>query len=347
MPQTHHNRKPFGERLIQSNWRWLLFPLWLLYRPIIGLRNQAYDCGLLNGKRLSKPVISVGNIIAGGSGKTPVVAYLCQLLQTDYQVHVLSRGYKKDGEHNEEASLIAAPVHSHHKRFIAGQSAIKAGANLLVLDDGFQHRQLARDCDIVLIDATRPWGFPGLTPGAVLPLGFLRESRRALKRADLLLVTRSDQVSEQLRKHLLQLLRRLHKPVLCSQHAPACLRTLDGTSHDCTILAGKQVICISGIAHPQSFVDSARGLGYDICERFDYPDHHHFTSAEIQQWLERAQERNACILCTSKDAVKLQRLWPADAQIPCYILEVKLQLNTDDEKELLSCIQRHLGAAAQ
>lgn len=343
----HHNRKPFAERLIQSPWRWLLFPFWLIYRPLIGLRNLAYDCGLCSGKRLNKPVISVGNIIAGGSGKTPVVAYLCQQLQQDYVVHVLSRGYKKDGDENEEAALIDAPVHSHSQRFLAGQAAIKDGAELLILDDGFQHRQLQRDLDIVLIDATRPWGFPGFRAGALLPLGFLRESRRALKRADIILLTRSDQIAAPLRALLLQQLQRLQKPVYCCHHQVVGLRSLEGTTHDCSLLQEKKLICVSGIAHPQSFIDAAQDLHYQICERFDYPDHHHFSASDVQHWLQRAQELDAQLLCTSKDAVKLQRLWPTDAPVQCYSLEIKLQLAADDEEQFLQCIQQRLAAVAQ
>ena len=342
MQNPVRNKKPLGERLINSNWRIIFFPLWLLYRPIIGLRNVAYDRGLFRPRRLSKPVISIGNIIAGGSGKTPLVAFMVSLLKAKHTVHILSRGYKGDGQQNEEAALIDAPVHCNSNRYVSGKQAIQAGADVLILDDGFQHRQLARDCDIVLIDATRPFGFAHTLRGAVLPLGFLRESHSALKRADMLILTRCDQAQAHVLKQLRHIAQRYGKDVYECQHQATCLRDHTGHAFPLQTLHEQSCICVSGIAHPQAFIDTARALNYQIRDRIDYPDHHHFSPADVSHIQALAEEHQAAVLCTSKDAVKLAALWPNDSATQLYSLEIEIGFSDEDQARLLSDLQQYL-----
>ena len=351
MQRSATSRRPLGERLINSPLRFLLFPLWLLYRPIIGLRNLAYDHGWLKSQRAQVPVISVGNIIVGGSGKTPLVTLLLHLLADRYQCHVVSRGYKGDGNSNDEALLMPVPVHCHSKRIIACQQACDAAATAIIVDDGFQHRQLHRDCDIVLIDASRPWGHSDQLRGAVLPLGFLRESPRGLQRADCLILSRCDQVSPQRLAQLQQQLQRFHKPVLTCQHQASHLSTWNAEQGSLSEpralneLQQQKLLLVSGIAHPQAFSRSVESLGYHIADQLIFADHHHYTAADVAMICARAQELEAAVLCTSKDAVKLQTCWPA-AQADLHILHIQMAFSAADQAQLQQCLDSKLAPAA-
>lgn len=338
-----HSHRPLGERLIDSPWRILLFPLWLLYRPLVAMRNLCYDRGWICGRRLSVPVISVGNLIVGGSGKTPLVQWLCQRLSDTHQVHVLSRGYRGDGEANDEARLFSVPVHCDPRRWRSGRQAITEGAGIILLDDGFQHRQLQRDCDIVLIDATRPWGRRGGGRGATLPLGFLREHPRALARCDLIIITRSDQVDNETLAQLQTRLQRSGKPVLCASHQPSRL-SYDNQDLPLDRLRDLPVVCVSGIANPQAFEDSVTALGCQTAAQMRFADHHHYTASDCTSIASLAAQHRAIVLCTSKDSVKLQSLWSPELP-PLYTLHIALQFSADDEARLLqtisSCTEQH------
>ena len=192
-------RRRFGRRWLEdlplSPWRWLLLPLWLVFAALSELRRFAYDRRWLTVHRLGVPVISVGNLVAGGAGKTPVAIDLAQRLRRLGQVPmILARGYRAGGDgRNEEAQLAGdIPVITDVDRVRGAATAIARGATVLVLDDGFQHRRLHRDCDVVVIDATRPFGDPAGRSGWMLPLGFRRESLRALRRADLVWLSKAD-----------------------------------------------------------------------------------------------------------------------------------------------------------
>ena len=192
----------------------LLTPLSYIYAVLLKTRGWLYDCGLFKQKQLPCGVISVGNIVAGGTGKTPVVIWIAKYLQSEgFQVGVLLRGYGREDRHStlvvsdgkqvltpliesgDEAGMIArklpgVPVVVGSDRHAAGLEVIQLWGNtegVLILDDGFQQRQLGRDLDILTIDSTQPFG-----TGKLLPAGTLREPKTALKRADVLLLTRTD-----------------------------------------------------------------------------------------------------------------------------------------------------------
>ncbi|NRA38851.1 MAG: tetraacyldisaccharide 4'-kinase [Planctomycetes bacterium] len=336
MTSTVHTHGRWGERIIHSSWRWIFFPLWCIYRPVVGLRNVLYDIQWKHSYRLKVPVISVGNIIAGGSGKTPLVEKITALLSKQgNNVHVLSRGYKSnDQQENEEAQLISVPVHCNSKRFIAGKEAIQQGAHILVLDDGFRHRQLHRDLDIVLIDATRPWGFHSdskhARSRAMLPLGFLREPATALKRADLIVLTRCNQCSKQQLEQLRNQCSRFNKMLACCEHQTSHLTKLaDEEIIPHAQVNHKPAILISGIAHPQSFEQSAHSLNFTIKAHHQFEDHHHFNRKDVESILQLYKGQEISMVCTSKDAVKLRELWPTDA-IPCFVLHIGIVFLDND-----------------
>ena len=178
-------------------WQVLFLPLWLIYRPIVRVRNAAYDWGWLRVRRLPVPVISVGNIAVGGTGKTPVVQWLIDYLRENGKnPAVVARGYKAgaDGE-NDEAAMLSAPVFCDPDRYRGGTQAITAGHDCLIMDDGFQHRRLHRDVDLVCLDASRPTGHRSARQPRTLPLGLFREGYKALSRADAVVLTRCEQAS--------------------------------------------------------------------------------------------------------------------------------------------------------
>ena len=256
-----------GEAFVTSRWAVLALPLWLCYRPLVWLRNACFDLRLRQPRRLDAPTISVGNIVAGGTGKTPLVAWLVDSLRArGRNPAVLMRGYKATGDgRNDEAAMLAAPVFCHPKRFLAGREARAAGHDALVLDDGFQHRQLARDLDLVCIDASRPFGQPGVTRGRTLPLGLLRESIPALKRAHAAIITRCDQLDDAGLERLTAILQRHVNTVLRCRHAPKMLRAIGrDEQREPASLAGQRVILLSAIGNPDAFTRTLSDLGAEV-----------------------------------------------------------------------------------
>lgn len=291
-------RRP--EDLLASPWRFLLLPAWCLSRPLIGLRGLAYDLGWKPTFRVGVPVISVGNLAAGGTGKTPCCQLVVERLHhLGRNPAVLMRGYKGQDGTNEEAALYGVPVVSDPDRVAGANRARAAGADCLVLDDGFQHRRLGRDLDIVLIDALRPWG-----GGAVLPLGLLREPASALRRADLIILSRSDQIDDDARTALTARLAVHGKPVLAARHAPLGLRSLAGGDLRPPDLSGVDVVLVSGIGNPAAFAATVTSLGARIAGDLRFPDHHHYGDADLETI--RQASRRGRLLTTTKDAVKLR-----------------------------------------
>lgn len=340
--------RPMGERLINSSWRFLLFPFWIIYQPIVRIRNWCYDLGIIHQATLNIPIISVGNIIAGGSGKTPMVNLLIELLQDHGSCGVLSRGYKGDGTSNDEAALMDAPVYCNSKRVLAGKAAVEDGVEIAILDDGFQHRALKRDLDIVLIDATRPWGFVHSLRGATLPLGFLREPPSSLQRADLLILTRCDQVSSEWLDHIKKQCARFQKPILQCKHQASHLTDADDQRIELDQHQLNAVYCVSGIAHPSAFAQTVRDIGLNIAGRHNFDDHHHYSANEVAKICKHAKELQADVLCTSKDAVKLNPLWPKDAEAPKLLtVHVQMSMSEADTQQMQSLLEACLSQKRQ
>lgn len=281
-------------------------------------------------QRLDVPVISVGNITAGGTGKTEAVAWICrQLLSRGRKPAVLSRGYRRRqaGERvivsrgqgpivpvaraGDEPFLLAqrlagTAVVVAADRLAAGRTAIaELGSDVLVLDDGFQRRhQLHRDLDVVLVDAADPFGRE-----ALLPAGRLREPLSALAEADILIVTRADQAeTKALGSRLAQLAPGI--PILLSRHQPKRLLRLPGNQPEPLAgLQGRPCLAVCGIGRPQAFVQTLRSLGAEIRgERF-FSDHHWYGEQDRRFLLRQASRLQADIITTAKDAVRLN--WPA------------------------------------
>ena len=289
-----------------------------LYHPVIVLRNQLYDLGLLRSEKLPCKVISVGNITVGGTGKTPMVIYLAHLLQSQgYHPAVLSRGYKgkakapinivsdgkrllmKPEECGDEPFLIAKtligmPVLTGSKRSLTGRLAIEQyGADVLILDDAFQHRQLARDIDIVLVNASNPLG-----NGHLLPAGPLRESYRSLQRADLVVRTGTGSVIKQV-THKKPEFRAFHK-------TDAIFNAATGREYPLSEISGTRIFAFAGIAHPEAFRETVEETAGQVSGFLSFPDHHVYSRDDLREIQQKAKEVHAdVILTTEKDGVKL------------------------------------------
>ena len=330
-----------GERLLSGPGRWLAFPAWLLWRPLVELRNSAYDHGWLPRRGLPTPVISVGNLTLGGTGKTPVVAAVCAMLRAHGRhPAVLSRGYAGQGGRNDEAEDSADVVFCNPDRHRAGTQALATGANCLVLDDGFQHRRLHRDLDLVCIDAGAPFG-ERLTDdprhGAVFPLGRLREPVRALKRATACIITRCDQVAPERLRRLKAQLRHYQTPLFHCSHQAVALSDLVtcAVRESPESLAHRPVVLACGLGNPAAFVASARALGWQVLAIHRFPDHHRYRPQELRLLEAQARRLDATLVVTSKDAAKLRHFSPDPST---RVLHVEACFPADDQRQLTALL---------
>lgn len=282
------------------------------YATAMRLRNSCYDRAILRSHALPASVVSVGNITAGGTGKTPVVRWLAAALAArGHRPGILMRGYKgTDGTSDEQTllaeALPAIPVRARPDRVAGGHALLQAnpGLDILLLDDGFQHRRLRRDFDLVLIDATNPFGY-----GHVHPRGLLREPLSGLRRADAFILTRSDLVSQERRDELATTLRAIQPeaPLYRARHALTGLRS-DASRRPLDLLADKRFFAIAGIANPASLHTQLQALPGVFAGHHWFPDHHAYTPADVAAIQRDAAAAHAdAILVTEKDWVKLRR----------------------------------------
>ncbi len=326
----------------------VLPPLSLVYRAVTKTRLAAYKKGLLSITRLDAPLISVGNLTTGGTGKTPLVEQVCRILaRSQRRVCVLTRGYGRvnpgarvlvsDGstvlataaEAGDEPFLLAqnlkglAAVVSDADRATAGQWVKEnLGADVFVLDDGFQHLRLARDLDLLVIDATNPWG-----GGRLLPYGRLREPRSEVSRADCIIVTRADQSG-----NLLSLKEEICRfnnssPILTSTMTVRSITRLASTVEEEIDSVPQPVAAFCAIGNPKSFFDQLRLLELNPIFTREFPDHHRYTPANIESLNQKSKAAGVrSLITTAKDAVKLQ----ADSlDVPCYVLNIEISIEDD------------------
>ena len=285
------------------------------YTAVVRRRNARFDSGKTPVHRIDAAVVSVGNLTLGGTGKTPMVRWLAQwFVDRGAKVAILSRGYgSRDGRPNDEALELAAklPEVDHYQnpdRVAAAREAIdRSGAEVIVLDDAFQHRRIARDLDIVLIDALEPFGF-----GHVFPRGTLREPVAGLARADVVALSRCDMLDAERRESIRQEAARLAPRAIWLEvsHRPSGLLAGDGTREPIESLRGRRVAAFCGIGNPAGFRHTLGACGADVAGFRPLADHHAYTDADLTSLAAWVQSLDAVerIVCTHKDLVKIDRI---------------------------------------
>lgn len=296
-----------------------LLPAEVLYASVMAARNAAYDAGLLKAHRVSMPVISIGNIVAGGAGKTPLTRWLTeQLLARGRRPAILHGGYGEDEPRLHREWHPEVIVVSERDRVAGANHAIAQGADVILLDDGFQHRRLARDCDIVLLPADE-------TADRLLPRGPGREPMRALRRCDFIVVMRKAAAPDE----AMLLETKVHQVAPGVPSARAHLR-LSGAS------PADPVAVATAIARPDLLLAQLLQAGTDVRTFLAFPDHHDYTRADAA--LIAARAANHLLVTTAKDAVKLRELLPEQ---PMHIVEQEL-LFESGAGELMSVIDNIL-----
>ena len=315
------------------------------YEALVRLRNYGYEHSILTTKKASAPVISVGNLTLGGTGKTPLVAWLAHwFAQHNKKPAIISRGYKaKTGQLSDEAAelkilLPTVPHYANKQRIIAAGEAVTKGSDVLLLDDGFQHRQISRDLNLVTIDATDPFGCNRL-----FPRGLLREPLWGLKRADALVLTRTDQVSIKTRNEIQEQCFRFvgshDKPWIETEHRPSNLRLVDGTTQPLKTLQDKRILSLSAIGNPAAFHRTLTTLGHEPVATLTFPDHHTYTTDDIHRISEETESVGAEIIVTTlKDLVKLPLASVRDRPLCALEIGIQFQTGLQDLEYLLNKI---------
>jgi tetraacyldisaccharide 4'-kinase len=324
----------------ESRLRWLLAPLSWLFGAIVVIRRSLFRSGALRSVRVSKPVIVVGNLTVGGTGKTPLVIWLANTLSAQgCNVAVITRGYGgKAGSwpqtvvtHSDpalvgdEAVLIAqqtqAIVIAGPDRVASAQQAIAAGAAVIISDDGLQHYRLQRDCELVVVDASRGFG-----NGWLLPAGPLREPVARLQQADLVLVNQRTEAQPI----------QLAVPTVTYRIELTTLRALNAdVTRPLADFRGQAVQVVTAIGNPQSFITVLQQHGLQVAARV-LPDHAALTQADIEF------DHDLPVLMTEKDAVKCQRL----AGLRHWAVGAQVVLAEPARAQLLQCIQQALHQPA-
>ncbi len=342
----------------------LLSPIAALYGAAVRLRGWGYTAGVLRTARLQAPVISIGNLTMGGTGKTPTTIALGKwLLDSGHRVAILSRGYK--GAHDSGPLLVSDGQRIHTTANEAGDEALVIARNLPralvvvarkraeagawleqhygvdvhLLDDGFQHLQLHRDLNLLVVDVTNPFG------GGLPPRGRLREPLDAIGRADAVILSRTelghayDELIEKIRRYKPGI------PCLLARQKLVSLRKL-GEEEELPLaaLSGLGVIAFAGIANPAQFLTTLGQAGIRVSQSFSFPDHHHYRARDYQRLVRECEKQDVNVLITTeKDAENLS----AAGFGPREVFTAKVAFEFDDPHRLSKLLSDVAGVAAR
>lgn len=341
--------------------RFILFLLSLVYSQLAKIRSVLYQNNILKKNEAGVPVISIGNITTGGTGKTPFTAFLAEALKSEYKIAIISRGYgavtdveepfliKDDdqlyadaAEAGDELFMLARSSEQlifirSANRYQGTKLAEDRGAELILLDDGFQHYQLKRNADIVLIDAEEPF-----SNNRVLPAGLLREPFAALKRADLFLLNRSENVDLSQIKELRNSLNTLspsNKGIFRAEtRLDNCVSVASQEKESLDFLKEKKVFAFSGIGSPEAFKKSIESAGAKVVSYRIFKDHYNYQKEDLLTLLDQYSDSQAdLILTTEKDAVKLFDFAEMIGELPFYYL--KISLTIENREKLLAIVK--------
>jgi tetraacyldisaccharide 4'-kinase len=318
------NRTGLGPTLQRAG----LWTLSLGYRLGVGWRNKAFDRGWKTIHKAAVPVISVGNLTVGGTGKTPCVEYVAKFYrQFGLQVTLLSRGYGSEAGRNDEALVLeenlpdVPHLQGADRAALARAAVEELESDILVLDDGFQHRQLHRDLDLVLIDATCPWGH-----GYLLPRGLLREPISSLKRAHAVMLTRCDLAASEIVQDIRATVASIKPELLIveSTHRPAQWGNASQVNMPLETLKDRPIAGFCGLGNPEAFRQTLVKLGLNVMAWRTYPDHHPYSRDDVEELRAWARQlpTDAALVTTQKDVVKIRldrlgdrELWALQIQL--------------------------------
>jgi tetraacyldisaccharide 4'-kinase len=326
---------------------WLLWPFTLPYGAYVRLRAFAYRKGILRRKRLDGTVISVGNLTTGGTGKTPMVLWIAErLLAEGRSAGILTRGYGGQllpgGSTSDEVQLLSKRLGDRvllgvgADRFARGGELARRGVEWFVLDDGFQHLRLARDADIVLIDASHPFG------GHLLPSGRLREPRSALKRADVIVITRSDHAPA------LEAAIRADSdaPIFYARNQLDSIRLLRGADpgEEDARARFRRFFAFCGVGNPDSFLADLHDWGLRVVGHQFFPDHHRYVQHDLESVGAAAHAAGADgLICTEKDVFNLAGVKWRAVDIWC----CRIGLRVGREEEFWTAIKAVIASRAE
>jgi len=304
-----------------------------VYGAVVRSKNRRFDAGHVQPMRVAAPVISVGNLTVGGTGKTPLVAWLAQWFHTrGTKVTIISRGYgATNGQPNDEALELAArlpdvPHLQNPDRVAAAQQALAANPRqVLIFDDAFQHRRLARDLDIVLLDALEPFGHERL-----LPRGLLREPVTSLARAHVVALSRADAVDDAQREEIRERVRKIAPQALWVEltHQPTGFVDHAGQRLTLETMRGQHVAAFCGIGNPDGFRHTLARCGLNVARFRALDDHSAYSPAQIArlaEWIGHGDAISAAV-CTRKDLVKIPHT--ALGGTPLWALQIELNISS-------------------
>ncbi len=340
----------------------ILAPFGALYGAGVRVRRAMYETGVFSVHKINAPVLSVGNLTTGGTGKTPMVEWIARRLQleSEQSVCILSRGYGRADAHErvvvsdgkniladartggDEPRLLAEMLLDVGVAVISDIDRVNAAkwaqaalhSEIFVLDDGFQHLSLARDLDIVMIDGIAPF-----KDNHLLPRGSLREPLSALARADCIIITRADEAHDiaALRSEIACVSN--NRTVIVSRTRTRALRALNDTNAlaaEDLRSSSQPVAAFCALGNPQAFIAHLRRDNFNLCCARSFPDHHVYTQRDADEISLKAIKHDAkFLLTTAKDAVKLRDL---HFTLPCLVVEIEMEF--DDQEKLLELVRR-------
>lgn len=328
--------------------RIILYPFSLLYGLIIQLRNLFFDKGIFKVKKIDVPIISIGNIIAGGTGKTPVVEYVVKYLKSlGKHVAVISRGYKRETRGNlivsdgkniisdaracgDEPLQIAKKffdaivIVDENKYRAACVAKEKFNVDVIVIDDGFQYRWLYRDLDIVIVDSSRR-----KIDDYLLPTGYLREPISSLKRASFILYNQKN-YGNSFKAYSIDI-----PAERIGYIAKSFVNIINGTKTGLDVFKNKNCTAFCGIGNPEAFKITLENVGLEVKSFLKYPDHHYYNGNEIEYLIERfIKDETDILVTTEKDSVRLLEYKNEFLEIPFYYLEIEVIFLTSEVRFL-------------
>ncbi|MFH1784214.1 MAG: tetraacyldisaccharide 4'-kinase [bacterium] len=350
---------------VASSLRIILLGLSGIYFLFMEIRHVLYTSNILKSVKVSCPVISVGNITTGGTGKTPLVMLLAKMLSgKSNKVVIASRGYrriipgekeKQDvkvvsdgkkvllsvGEAGDEPYLMAQDLEGvgvvvgADRASCAEVAVKKLEAEIVILDDGFQHLRLKRDLDIVVIDCLDPFG-----GGYLIPRGLLRESLFNLSRADVLVLNRANLVAPSILKRTRSIVEEINPKALVIESTPRAIhieylqKGKNVQKEDVSFLRGKDVALLYSIGNPLSFEKTLKSLGAKILNKFIFDDHYEYDAEDITGVIKEAGK--TIIVTTEKDAVRIKHILPEGAQIMVLLIEAEITKGASSLDEILT-----------